>query len=188
MIAFWDALSRVLSQARHVTETETIPTVYAQSRVLAEDVYSLVDVPPADNSQMDGYAVRSAELAAASPEQPVALPVSARIPAGSRAGALAEGSVARIFTGAPVPRGADAVVPQELVTVDGDGLVVFTAPVAAGKFVRPAGGDLRAGQLVLAAGSKLTPARLGLLASTGRAYVKVYRPVRVAVFCSGNDD
>ena len=122
MITYNEALEIMLGRARPVVRTETVPTLYAEGRVLARDVVSPINVPGWDNSQMDGYAVRSADLSGASAEHPVRLPVSARIPAGSRGGPLAAGSCARIFTGAPIPEGADAVVAQEDVRTE-DGAV-----------------------------------------------------------------
>lgn len=187
MIPFREALSALISQARPAGRIETVPTLYAESRILAEDIVSPVDVPPADNSQMDGYAVRSDDLARASAEAPVALPVSQRIPAGSVGERLAPGTAARIFTGAPLPEGADAVVQQELVETLEDGRARFQAPVKPGCFVRPAGGDFKAGTVVLKKGEKLTPAKLGLAAGAGRAYVQVFGKVRAAIFCSGSE-
>ena len=143
-------------------------------------------MPGWDNSQMDGYAVRAADLAAASEAAPVALPVSERIAAGSVGAALEPGACARIFTGAPIPEGADAVVPQENVERPAEG-AVFRQPAAAGAWVRRRGSDIAAGTTVLHAGEKLTPAAIGMIASIGRAYVKVYRKVRVGIFCSGDE-
>lgn len=187
MIPFREALRALLGQARPINRTETIPTLYAEGRILAEDIVSTVDVPPADNSQMDGYAVCAEDLSAASESVPVVLPVSQRIPAGSVGTQLSRGSAARIFTGAPVPPGADAVVQQELTEGREDGSAVFKAPVAPGKFVRKAGCDFKAGVPVLRAGERLTSAKLGLAAAAGRAYVTVYQKVRVAIFCSGDE-
>ena len=110
MISYREALQNLLSKVTPIGRTETIPTLYAEGRVLAEDIISPVNVPPADNSQMDGYAVRASDLAAASPEHPVTLPVSQRIPAGSVGTQLEAGTAARIFTGAQVPPGAASVV------------------------------------------------------------------------------
>ena len=112
MITYAEALSRLLAKAVPVDGTETIPLLYSTHRVLAEDIASPIAVPGWDNSQMDGYAVRAADLAGASEEAPVVLPVSDRIPAGGVGRTLAEGSAARIFTGAPMPEGADTVVPR----------------------------------------------------------------------------
>lgn len=186
MIPFREALKTLLEAARPVDRTETVPTLYAESRILAEDIVSAIDVPPADNSQMDGYAVRSEDLSGASESSPVTLPVTQRIPAGRVGSRLEPGSAARIFTGAPIPPGADAVVQQELAQA-GEGCVTFRAPVPRGRFIRPAGGDFKAGQPVLHAGEKLTPSKLGLAAAAGRAYVKVRQKLRVGIFCSGDE-
>ena len=167
MISYREALQNLLSKVTPIGRTETIPTLYAEGRVLAEDIISPVNVPPADNSQMDGYAVRASDLAAASPEHPVTLPVSQRIPAGSVGTQLEAGTAARIFTGAQVPPGADSVVQQELVEKNEDGTVVFKAPVKTGTNVHLAGSDFPAGETILHAGDKLTPANLGVAASTG---------------------
>ena len=152
MISYREALQNLLSKVTPIGRTETIPTLYAEGRVLAEDIISPVNVPPADNSQMDGYAVRAADLASASPEHPVTLPVSQRIPAGSVGTQLETGTAARIFTGAQVPPGADSVVQQELVEKNEDGTVVFKAPVKTGTNVRLAGSDFPAGETSLHAG------------------------------------
>ena len=186
MITYTEALERLLASARPIEEVETIPLLYSTGRILAENVASPIDVPGWDNSQMDGYAVRAADWAAASEAAPVALPVSERIAAGSVGAALEPGACARIFTGAPIPEGADAVVPQENVERTAEG-AVFRQPAAAGAWVRRRGSDIAAGTTVLHAGEKLTPAAIGMIASIGRAYVKVYRKVRVGIFCSGDE-
>ena len=187
MISYREALQNLLSKVTPIGRTETIPTLYAEGRVLAEDIISPVNVPPADNSQMEGYAVRAADLASASPEHPVTLPVSQRIPAGSVGTQLEAGTAARIFTGAQVPPGADSVVQQELVEKNEDGTVIFKAPVKTGTNVRLTGSDFPAGETILHAGDKLTPANLGVAASTGRAYLRVYGRLRVSIFCSGSE-
>ncbi len=186
MIPFSEALEKLLSHAAPIERTKTIPTLYAEGRVLAEDIVSPVNVPPADNSQMDGYALRAEDIRGATPESPVVLPVSQRIPAGSAGKQLEPGTCARIFTGAPIPPGADSVVQQEIVQA-GDATAGFSSPVKPGNFVRRAGCDVPVGSLVLRKGDRLTPANLGLAASAGRAYLSVYEPVRVSMFCSGNE-
>ncbi|TCP12156.1 molybdopterin molybdochelatase [Crenobacter luteus] len=168
------------ARATALTGRDTVPLLAALGRVLAADVVATLDVPPHDNSAMDGYAVRVAELG-----QP--LPVSQRIPAGTVPRALADGSVARIFTGAPLPPGADAVVMQEVCTVGADGRVSVDAEVTLGQNIRRAGSDIAAGSVVAPAGKRLTPADLGLLASIGIAEVDVIRPLRVAVFFTGDE-
>lgn len=174
-----EALARVLAAARPISEAMELSLLDALGHVLAEEVISSIDVPPADNSAMDGYALRASEAGQA-------LPVSQRIPAGVVGTALAEGTAARIFTGAAIPAGADTVVMQEICTEVG-GVVTVSGPVGAGQNVRPRGQDIGAGETVLAKGRVLRPQDLGLLASIGRARVKVYRPLRVAVLSTGDE-
>ena len=187
MISYTEALSRLMAGASPITETETVPLLYSTGRILAEDVGSPVAVPAWDNSQMDGYAVFSEDLALATPETPVDLPVSQRIPAGSSGQALLRGTTARIFTGAPIPPQADAVVAQEDVTVNEDGSVRFIKSAAAGSWVRRRACDIASGSVVAEAGRVLEPAVLGLVASVGCGYVTVYRHLRVGVFFSGSE-
>ena len=186
MITYAEALSRLLEKATPVEGLETVPLLYSTHRVLAEDIVSPIAVPGWDNSQMDGYAVRAAELAGASKETPVTLPVSARIAAGEVGGALEVGSVARIFTGAPMPEGADTIVPQENVEVTPEG-IRFTEPVREVAWVRRRGSDVKQGSVVMKKGDRLTPAAIGMVASIGRAYVKVYRRLRVGIFFAGDE-
>lgn len=186
MITYAEALTRLLDAARPIDETERIPLMYSTGRVLAEDITSMIDVPGWNNSQMDGYALRAADLAGASAEHPVRLPVTDRIIAGSVGQTLATGGCARIFTGAPMPEGADTVVPQEQVTREGDEAVFSEAPKT-GAWVRVRGSDVAAGSVILRRGDRLTPGAIGMIASVGRAYVTVYRRIRVSVFFSGNE-
>ena len=186
MITYAEALRRLMEKAVPVEGMETVPLLYSTHRVLAEDIVSPIAVPGWDNSQMDGYAVRAAELAEASEDHPVVLPVSDRIPAGQVGSRLAQGCVARIFTGAPMPEGADTVVPQENVEVTPEG-VCFKSPVREGAWVRRRGSDVPQGDVVLKKGARLTPAAIGMVASIGRAYVKVYRRLRVGIFFSGDE-
>ncbi|GAB2180602.1 molybdopterin molybdotransferase MoeA [Denitratisoma sp. agr-D3] len=181
-LSFDEALAQLLASARTVEGTETLPLEQALGRVLATDQVSAIQVPPQDNSAMDGYALRSADVATAG----TVLPISQRIPAGSVGHALAVGTAARIFTGAPVPAGADAVVMQELCE-HGDGTVTINHKPQAGDNVRRAGEDIARDSVVLAAGSRLNPQALGLLASVGIARVPVLRPLRVALFSTGNE-
>jgi molybdopterin molybdotransferase len=168
------------------TEAETVATEQALDRVLAREVRSMIDVPPADNTSMDGYAVCCADVARAG----AVLPVSQRIAAGAVGEALRPGTAARIFTGAPLPPGADAVVMQEQCTPqagDGLGAVRFDAVPAQGQWVRRRGEDIRAGSIVLAAGTRLRPQALGLAASVGSAELVVMRKPRVALFSTGDE-
>ena len=183
-----DALARLLDGVAPLADVETVATLTARGRVLAVSLRSRLDVPAADNAQMDGYAVRAADLAAASASAPVVLPVSQRIPAGHASHPLDVGSVARIFTGALMPDGADAVVMQEAATVDADtGTVAFAQPVTAGEWVRYRGEDIRDGHTILEAGTRLAPQHLGLAASIGTAEVSVVRRPRVAIFSTGDE-
>ena len=186
MITYAEALAMLLREAEPIHETETIPLMYSTGRVLAEDVTSMIDVPGWDNSQMDGYCLRAADLASASENAPVRLPVAERIAAGKVGVALEPGTCARIFTGAPMPEGADTVVPQEEVERDGDMAVFRTAPKK-GAWVRRQGSDVAAGSVILKKGVRMTPGAIGMTASIGRAYVTVYRKLRVGVFFSGDE-
>ena len=160
---------------------EVLPTNDALDRVLARDQVSTLDVPPMDNSQMDGYAVRAADLLAGRP-----MAVSQRIAAGEVAAPLAAGTAARIFTGAMVPAGADAVIMQEQAVLDG-GQVRFDILPAAGDWIRRAGEDIRRDSVVLTAGTRLTPQALGLAASVGLAMLPVRPRLRVACFFTGDE-
>lgn len=178
-----DALAAVLAQAQPLPGGAFVDLLQADGRVLAADCIAPLQVPPLDNSAMDGYAVRSAEVAQAG----TVLPVSQRIPAGQVGAELQVGTVARIFTGAPLPLGADAIVMQEDCTVLDDGRVRFDAVPQPGQFVRRAGQDIAFGSTALQAGLRLTPAALGLAASLGLAQLPVARRPRVALFSTGDE-
>ena len=178
-----DALAAVLAQAQPLPGAAFVDLLQADGRVLAADCIAPLQVPPLDNSAMDGYAVRSAEVAQAG----TVLSVSQRIPAGQVGTALQVGTVARIFTGAPLPPGADAIVMQEDCTVLDDGRVRFDAVPQPGQFVRRAGQDIALGSTALQAGLRLTPAALGLAASLGLAQLPVARRPRVALFSTGDE-
>jgi molybdopterin molybdotransferase len=182
MLSVDEALAALLSGATPVAETETIATLAATGRVLASDQFSTVDVPPLDNTSMDGYAVRAADCASGEAR----LAVTQRIPAGKIGAPLAPGTAARIFTGAPVPPGADAVVMQEMCTAEGDHVLVRHKPHP-GEWIRRTGEDIRAGSRILARGARLTPQACGLAASVGLAVLPVHRRLRVAVFFTGNE-
>jgi molybdopterin molybdotransferase len=172
--------------AQRITATEQLSTLDALGRVLAEDVRSALDVPPADNTSMDGYALRAADVPAAGTE----LRVAQRIPAGQVGQPLQPGTAARIFTGGQLPEGADAVVMQEQCeALPGDGLGhvrVNTVP-AAGQWVRRRAEDVAAGSVVLQAGARLSPQALGLAASVGAGQLAVLQRPRVAVFSTGDE-
>lgn len=175
-----DALAALLAQIAPLAATETLATAQARGRVLAADLISPVDVPPADNSAMDGYALRAADTG--SP-----LPVTQRIPAGSVPQPLPAGEAARIFTGAQVPPGADTVVMQEHAELLDDGRLRVTQPITPGQHVRRRGEDVRAGTVVLPAGTRLDAVSLGLAATAGAAQLTVTRRPRVAVFSTGDE-
>lgn len=174
-------LEELLRRARGATQTETVPVELALGRVLAQPQVATISVPPLDNSAMDGYAVRAAECVPGA-----VLAVSQRIAAGQVGGALAAGSAARIFTGAPVPPGADAVVMQERCSADGDKVRINHQPKP-GENIRRAGEDICPGDTILAAGTRLGAAAMGLAASVGLAALPVYRRLKVASFSTGDE-
>jgi len=185
MLTAQQALDHLLSHAQPVAETECVPMQATLGRVLAENVNSLVDVPPLDNTSMDGYAVRTADT-----QNPGSvLKIAQRIPAGSVGTELQAGTAARIFTGAPVPLGADAVVMQEdCATPEGsaDQVQVNIAP-SFGQWIRRRGEDLTAGKTALTAGTFLRPQELGVAASAGLTHLNVKRRVKVAAFFTGDE-
>lgn len=222
MLSVQEALAQLLSAARVVPETETLALTEAHERILAEDLLSPMNVPAHANSAMDGYAVRAADLDQASTAEalssealfptrslptpslpahssPIRLAISQRIAAGQVGAPLTPGTCARIFTGAWLPEGADAVVMQEQVRLETEAehpYAVFSQAVTPGQYVRPAGEDLCTGQVLLHAGERLTPAALALLASVGLEKNSVSAPfsgprfrrrVRVALFFTGDE-
>ena len=184
MLSLDEALARLLAvvQAPSPDDAEAVSTFDALGRVLAEDIRSGFDVPPQDNAEMDGYALRAADV----PVAGTVLPVSQRIPAGVVGSALLPGTAARIFTGAQVPAGADAVVMQELCKAEGDAVRIETVPVS-GQSIRRRGEDVRDGAIVLPAGLRLRPQGLGMAASVGAATLQVARRPRVALFSTGDE-
>ena len=184
LLSLDDAVTQMLARVQFpVTDrAEEVPTFDALHRVLGADVRSHIDVPPADNSGMDGYALRSADVQAAG----TVLPVSQRIPAGVVGRPLDPGTAARIFTGAQIPAGADAVVMQEHCSVVGSAVRIDIVPVA-GQSVRRRGEDVRRDSTVLVAGTRLTPQALGMAASVGAATLRVGRRPRVALFSTGDE-
>jgi molybdopterin molybdotransferase len=177
-----EALETLLAGAQPVAEVEQVPTMAAVNRVLAQAQTSAMDVPPMDNSAMDGYAVRLADLKAVDTK----LRVAQRIAAGSVGKPLEPGTAARIFTGAPVPSGADAVVMQEDCSVSGDFVLIKKFPKE-GEWIRRTGSDIRKGGTVLAAGKRLLPQDAGLAASVGIKTLPVYRKVRLGLFFTGDE-
>ncbi len=179
-------LAEILAAVRPLAPRE-LSLADADGGVLAEDITAQWPLPPFDNSAMDGYAVRAADTAAATADAPVTLPVTGEVAAGdTREHQLAPGSCLRIMTGAPLPAGADAVVPVEL-TDGGTTQVAIGAAVTAGDSIRRAGDDAAPGDALLAAGIRLGPAQLGLLAAAGRASVLARPRPRVTVLSTGNE-
>jgi molybdopterin molybdotransferase len=182
MLSVEQALDQLLAAAQPVREIESIDTMRATGRVLAKNVVSSVNVPPLDNSQMDGYAVRTSDVTAA----PVTLRISQRIAAGQVGVSLEPGTAARIFTGAAIPVGADAVLMQEKCSATGDQVTLNEVPTR-GEAVRRTGSDIAIGATVLAAGLRLKPQDCALAASTGAARLDVYRRLRVSVLFTGDE-
>ena len=184
-----DALARLLASAAPLTDIQRVSTFDADGRVLAQDVVSELQVPPQDNSSMDGYALACASLSGPGS----VLAVTQRIAAGSSGQPLPAGEAARIFTGAPIPAGADAVVMQEdciLVSEAGDGKwgqVRIQAVPQPGQWIRRAGEDVTRASVVLARGTRLSPAGLGMAASVGLHELQVLRRPRVALFSTGDE-
>jgi molybdopterin molybdotransferase len=185
-----EALRLVLKDVSSLTQIDSVNTFEADGRVLAEDLVSHLQVPPQDNSSMDGYALRIEDLT----QSGTSLKVTQRIPAGQHGHALGQGEAARIFTGAPIPAGANAVVMQEdtqaLVAVNSatgvPEVLINTVPMA-GQWIRRSGEDVTKGDVVLSKGTRLNPAALGLAASIGAAKLKVTRKPRVALFSTGDE-
>jgi molybdopterin molybdotransferase len=177
-----EALEVLLAGARPVAEVEAVPTLEAGGRVLARAQVSTMDVPPMDNSAMDGYAVRSADV----PAPDTRLKVAQRIQAGATGQALAPGTAARIFTGAPIPPGADAIVMQEFCAAD-DGHVVIKKVPEKDAWVRRRASDIARGAQVLAAGIRLRPQDTGLAASVGIKTLPLRRRVRMGLFFTGDE-
>jgi molybdopterin molybdotransferase len=178
-----EALDLMLAAARPVAASEIVQTLNANGRILATAQVSSLNVPSADNTQMDGYAVRAAECASGE----ATLAISQRIPAGVVGDFLAPGTAARIFTGAMIPEGADAVVMQEQCDGSTPGLVTVKHTPQPGDWIRRTGEDIGVGSVILAAGTRLRSQELGLAASTGLAHVPVLRRLRVAVFFTGDE-
>jgi molybdopterin molybdotransferase len=208
MLTVDEAVARITASFTALGEHERVPLLEALGRVLVEDIAADIDIPPFDNSAMDGYAVRSADVAGATPERPVTLHLRGEIAAGQGVagpgapGALGGGEAYRILTGAPIPPGADAIVPYE--DTDGRGFGGWTGrtgaaeaaaeravrvfrPVERGDNARYAGDDQKKGAVVLRAGTVVRPAEVGVLAALGRTQAWVYRRPRVAVLSTGDE-
>ncbi|MFT3929896.1 MAG: molybdopterin molybdotransferase MoeA [Spongiibacteraceae bacterium] len=180
LTAIDDALHEILSDAKTLVETQRVALADALRRVIAADEFSNIDVPPADNSAMDGYALRAEDA-----YKP--LRVAQRITAGSVGAALEPGTAARIFTGANLPEGADAVVMQENCVVDNDAMLTIQGGVCKGDNVRPRGQDIHIGQRLVARGQQLRAADVALLAGSGKTEVMVFRRLRVALLSTGDE-
>lgn len=181
LLAVDQALAQILAESKCLQTAESLPILASCGRVLAEPIASSIDVPPLDNSAMDGYALRHADLDGSW------LTVSQRIPAGQIGAPLQPGTAARIFTGAPIPPGADTVVMQEDTECQGDAIRITDPLIKHGQYIRPKGQDVARGCEVLSAGKRLTPQDIGVLASIGVAHVAVYRPLAVAVISTGDE-
>ena len=174
-----EALAQLLAGARPVSETEEVPALEATGRILARAQRSTMDVPPMDNSAMDGYAVRVSDASKK-------LRISQKIMAGSVGRPLEPGTAARIFTGAPIPPGADAVVMQEQTLVEGESVSLKTEPKP-GEWIRYVGSDVKKGAEILPAGKRLAPQDTGLAASVGIRTLPVFRKVRLGLFFTGDE-
>jgi molybdopterin molybdotransferase len=182
MLTAAQALDLLLAAVRQFPAHEAVATLHANGRVLACDIASQLNVPPMDNTQMDGYAVRAEDCVSGN----ACLRVAQRIPAGHVGQPLQPGTAARIFTGAMIPDGADAVVMQEVCEASGDSVVVRYAPKS-GEWIRRTGEDIRRGSIILTAGTRLRAQELGLAASVGLATLPVVPKPRVAVFFTGDE-
>ena len=193
MLSVTEAQHAILATIRRL-DPETTPLLEASGRVLAEDVTADSALPPFDNSAMDGYAVRAADLIEATPDRPVRLPIVADVPAGHPSDIeLAAGTAARITTGAMLPRGADTVVPVEDTDDGARGASALLKSVAIfksferGAHVRASGTDVQRGEKVLSTGALIRPSEIALLSAVGHSRVQVYRRPRVAVFATGDE-
>jgi len=186
MITVQEALDIVLPHIRPLG-SEKVSISEALGRVIAEDIYAHRDLPSFDNSAMDGYAVKHADIGGASEGHSVLLRVVGELPAGSISTKTVEsGQAIRIMTGAPVPRGADTVIPVEE-TERGDGFVAVLRTVPLGEHIRRAGEDVGKGDKVLSVGDAVRPAEVGMLASLGRSFISVYQRPLAAIVCTGNE-
>lgn len=177
-----EALERLLASAHPISGTETVSTLEANGRILAEPLSSHINVPEAESSERDGYAIRAADCASGS----AVLKVTQRIPAGQISEPLEPGTAARIFTGAMLPEGADAVVMQEYCEAQDDQVTINYQPQV-GEWVRCVGEDIRQGSLILPAGTRMRPQEMGMAASVGFAELPIVRKLRVAIFFTGDE-
>ncbi len=183
MLTVEQAKEILLKNIDVVAGTEEVVTLYAAGKILAEPVVSQIQVPPLDNSQMDGYAVNTEDFA----DGRLEFEVTDRILAGHVGNELVKGTCARIFTGAPIPVGSNAIIPQEEATLLENGKVRFEKAPKAGAWVRKAGCDIEIGDEVLKTGDRMTPAAVGVAASIGVSTIRCYKPIRVALFFTGDE-
>lgn len=183
MLTTDEAVDFLLQRSHATSVTETVNTLDALGRILAQSVTSTLNVPPLDNSAMDGYVTRYSDL---NTEAQTSLPVSQRIAAGYVGDKLEAGTAARIFTGAPIPEGADTVIMQEQCQQQGD-TVIISGRITKGDHIRRAGEDITQGSEVMTVGQKLRPQDLGLIASVGIAEIKVFKKITVAIFSTGDE-
>ena len=187
MISLEQAQAMIMAEVRVAAETETLPLLQAQGRILAEPVRADFDVPPQDCSAMDGFAVLAGDIEQANPECPVSLRLVGEVAAGGRSEEkLWEAEAIQVMTGAPLPEGAQVVVPVEDSSLDGDRLSIRRS-LPAGTNIRRRGEDIRRGQTVLEKGARLGPVQIGLLASLGRDRVRVSRRPQVAILATGDE-
>jgi molybdopterin molybdotransferase len=184
MLSVDEAVGIITSRVRPISENQPVPLVEADGRILARDLAALLPLPPFTNSAVDGYAVASGELPKGEER---AFPLKGRVQAGASAGAVTPGCAVRIFTGAPMPDGADTVFMQEDVRIDEAGRVVLPAGLRPGANVRPAGEDISVGHIALRTGRRLRPQDIALAAAFGLTHLDVVRRLRVAVFSTGDE-
>jgi len=183
MLTTDEAIRFLLERSTVTDQVEIVKTLDALDRVLAQSITSTLNVPPLDNSAMDGYVTRFSDL---NEDVETILPISQRIAAGYVGDKLEEGTAARIFTGAPVPEGADTIIMQEQCQQQDD-KVVISGKINKGDHVRRAGEDIAQGSEVMSVGQKLRPQDMGLIASVGIDEIKVFKKVRVAIFSTGDE-
>ena len=186
MISFDEALNNILSHI-HALGLEKVSLLESLGRVIAEDIYARRNIPPLDNSAMDGYALRSEDVQKASPNHPIRLEVIEDLPAGFiSTKTLEKGKAIRIMTGAPIPKGADTVIPVEESKKE-DGFVLIFKAAVLGENIRKSGEDVKEGDRVISKGDTIRPAEVGMLASVGRSFVSVYQRPLAAILCTGDE-
>ncbi len=186
MISFDEALNNILSHI-HALGLEKVSLLESLGRVIAEDIYANRDIPPLDNSAMDGYALKFEDVQKASPDHPVRLDVIEDLPAGFISKKkLEKGKAIRIMTGAPIPKGADAVIPVEETKKEDASVLIFKSAVL-GENIRKSGEDVKKGDRVIFKGDTIRPAEVGMLASVGRSFISVYQKPLVAILCTGDE-